>query len=241
MHLNGTQWVARFRLGAFPLDNSSARRSTLRGDGGLTTALLKARVDWHGQPRPRRSKVTLAEKPVRLSNVSRQSRLQFLAVHRRQQLLLGYFWVHATCVYFGSVYKKPTPQQAKRGSAQRAAGDVQPQPAVFTLDTTWRCCLPPLLKACNCLPSVVVERKQGVREGRGRCASFVACFLPLLRWQWQPLYALHVAKLHLQGNFLFSDFFCFCCCRFTCFACAAFIFHFPLFALSLSRNTTKSC
>lgn len=32
-------------------------------------------------------------------------------------------------------------------------------------------------------------------------ASFVACFLPLLWPWWVPLYALHVAKLHLQATF----------------------------------------
>lgn len=69
----------------------------------------------------------------------------------------------------------------------------------------------------HCLPSVAVDGEKGEeKEGEGvlcrvqaSLLCLVAGFLPLLRPRGQPLYALHVAKLHLQATFYLAIAFAF--------------------------------
>lgn len=145
MHLNGTQWVARFRFAAFPLDNSSAR-SDCDGDddGGLTTALLKARVDWHAWHAHAQPKVTRRHERGKAS-------AHFLSVYR-QRLLLGYF---CCCMQLASISGAFIKSQRHK---ERVTATV------FTLDTTWRCSVPPRLEAA-CTAFLPLRLKRNSCQG----------------------------------------------------------------------------
>lgn len=195
MHLNGTQWVARFRFAAFPLDNSSAR-SDCDGDddGGLTTALLKARVDWHAWHAHAQPKVTRRHERGKAS-------AHFLSVYR-QRLLLGYF---CCCMQLASISGAFIKSQRHK---ERVTATV------FTLDTTWRCSVPPRLEAA-CTAFLPLRLKRNSCQGGGRVlcraqacwVSVWVCLLPATaRRRHRPLYALHVAKLHLEATVFFSFF-----------------------------------